>query len=67
MYRTDCYDNWSDAENNGGVYSVPVYSVDMPNDGSGAVIMDDVINAVKVATHMMDGNALFQYRITIVD
>jgi hypothetical protein len=63
MYRTDSYDNWHSAENAGGVYACPVHSVDEPEHGSGAFIMNDIITAITTAVNMMDGNALYAYRV----
>lgn len=63
MYRTDDYDNWHSAERDGAVYSTPVHSVDEPEHGAGAFIMDDVITAITTAITMMQGHALYAYRI----
>lgn len=64
MYRTDDYDNWHAAEQAGAVYSVTVHSVDEPENGAGAHIMADIMEAIKTAVDMMDGHALIESRIT---
>jgi hypothetical protein len=63
MYREDQYESWEDAENAGGVYDFPVHSVDEPEHGAGAFIMDDIITAITTAAIMMDANAVIEYRI----
>ena len=63
MYRTDDYDNWHSAEQDGAVYSTDVYSVAEPEHGAGAHIMDDILRASTTAITMMEGRALYTYRI----
>ena len=63
MYRTDDYDNWHSAEQDGAVYSTDVYSVDEPEHGAGAYIIDDIVTAITTAAIMMDAHADIVYRI----
>ena len=63
MYGLCQYDNWYAAEQNGGVYSTPVYSVDEPFTAPGLHIIEDVINAIKTAVLACDAGETIAIRV----
>lgn len=65
MYNASNYDSWEQAWKLGGVYILPVFSVDEPQHGAGFSIMEDVRDAVLLACEMMDGNSAVKTRTRI--
>ena len=63
MYRRSQYDNWYEAEQLGGVYSVPIHTVDEPHTGPGLHIIQDIIDAMDAAAVACDANEELIFRV----
>lgn len=63
MYRWSQYDNWYEAEQLGGVYSTPVFSVEEPHTGPGLHIIQDIINAMDAAAKACDATEELIFRV----
>lgn len=63
MFRYSQYDNWYAAEQNGGVYSTPVFNVDEPFTQPGLSITEDIINAIETAVLACDAGETLAIRV----
>jgi len=63
MYRYSQYDSWDEAERLGGVYSVPVHTVNEPHTGLGLLIIQDIIDAMDAAVRACDANEELAFRV----
>jgi len=63
MYRCSQYDNWEEAERLGGVYSIPIHTVNDPHTGQGLHIIQDIIYAMDAAAMACDANEELIFRV----
>lgn len=63
MYRWSQYDDWFEAEQLGGVYSVPIHTVYDPHTGFGLAIIQDIIDAMDAAARACDANEELIFRV----